>query len=225
MNALDPIATIAQELKTKSVAKQQTYRNLKAIFNRMARISGDVLAKLENDCKLQDEDITLGVMPVSEQEFHVKLAGDMLVFLLHSNIITLPPEHAINKSKAIDDDPMKKYFGQILVYNFMSDSIEYNRLGDPGYLIARFLLNYVNEFFIEGQGQLGYQTAQLSEKPVVSTDLSVFIQLSLMRAIQNDLVAPPFPNLKPITILQKNHHAVELGAGTKIGFKMSYDQS
>ena len=43
-----------------------------------------------------------------------------------------------------------------------------------------------------------------------------------MIAIDNDLVAPPFPDVHAITLHQKIERTPELGAGKKIGFKMSY---
>jgi hypothetical protein len=46
--------------------------------------------------------------------------------------------------------------------------------------------------------------------------------LSLTIAIENDLMAPPFPQVQFITLFQKTEKTQELGAGQKIGFKMSY---
>jgi hypothetical protein len=43
-----------------------------------------------------------------------------------------------------------------------------------------------------------------------------------MIAIENDLTAPPFPQVKFITLYQKLEKTQELGAGQKIGFQMSY---
>jgi hypothetical protein len=43
-----------------------------------------------------------------------------------------------------------------------------------------------------------------------------------MIAIDNDLIAPPFPDLRAITLNQKLERTQELGAGQKIGFQMSY---
>lgn len=43
-------------------------------------------------------------------------------------------------------------------------------------------------------------------------------------AIENDLVAPAFTEVKSITLSQKRGHPLELGGAQKIGFRMSYEQ-
>ncbi len=43
-------------------------------------------------------------------------------------------------------------------------------------------------------------------------------------AIENDLMAPPFPDVRFITLHQKMEKTQELGAGQKIGFRMSYQE-
>jgi hypothetical protein len=40
-------------------------------------------------------------------------------------------------------------------------------------------------------------------------------------AIENDLMAPPYPRVKFITLIQKLQHTPDLGGGQKIGFRMS----
>ena len=41
-------------------------------------------------------------------------------------------------------------------------------------------------------------------------------------AIENDLMAPPYPQLKFITLCQKMEKTQELGLGQKIGFQLSH---
>jgi hypothetical protein len=42
-------------------------------------------------------------------------------------------------------------------------------------------------------------------------------------AIENDLMAMPYPQVKFITLYQKLEHTPDLGGGQKIGFRMSYE--
>jgi hypothetical protein len=51
------------------------------------------------------------------------------------------------------------------------------------------------------------------------------VKIALQVAIENDLMAPPFPDVQFITLYQKNEKTQELGAGQKIGFKMSYQNN
>lgn len=47
------------------------------------------------------------------------------------------------------------------------------------------------------------------------------VKFSLLTAIENDLMAPPFPDVRFITLYQKLKKTQELGGGQKIGFRMS----
>jgi hypothetical protein len=38
-------------------------------------------------------------------------------------------------------------------------------------------------------------------------------------------MAPPFPQVQFITLMQKNEKTQEMGGGQKIGFKMSYQST
>lgn len=217
----DPMEHIAELLETKSCVKQKTYRNLKEVFKALKNEAGRVITKVGKKTRKKDRDVTLAVTGISENEFHVKIAGDLLIFLLHTNIIMLGEEETFNKSKYVVDNPMRKYLGQINVYNFMADSVKYNRLNDPGYLLARFFINFENHFLIQGDGQLNYMGGNISHDPVTATDLSVFIQLAISQAIDSDLVSAPFPSIRTITLNQKFERSQALGAGYKIGFQMS----
>ena len=172
-----------------------------------------------------DPDVTVGVHREGDNEFHIKIAGDLLVFILHTNIVTLDPEHGLNKSSYVEENPLRKYLGQINVYNFMADTIKYNRLNDPGYLLSRVFVNAENHFLVEGDGQLGFMFGDISQKEINETDISIYIQLLIVKAIENDLVTPPFPSIRLITLDAKMGLTSSLGMGQKIGFQMSHDRT
>lgn len=98
-------------------------------------------------------------------------------------------------------------------------------MNDPGYLVARLLINHEGRFLVEGDGQLGFLYNTISTQPISENDLNTLVKLSLMAAIENDLMAPPFPQVRFITLFQKQEKTQELGAGQKIGFKMSYQNN
>ncbi len=218
----DPLEHIQQLLESKSTAKQVTYKNLLSAFSILSKESKRIVQELKKKVKPGDEDVTVDFKIVNEHEFHVKLAGDLLIFVLHTNVITFGDDHAVMKATYMQEKEVNRYFGQIMIYNFMSDSVKYNRLNDPGYLIARILINHESRFLVEGEGQLGFLFNTISEKPSDESDLNSIVKLSLTIAIENDLMAPPFPQVQFITLFQKTEKTQELGAGQKIGFKMSY---
>ncbi len=221
-NQPDPLEHIQRLLESKSTAKQITYKNLLAAFEILSKESKRIVDELKKKVRPGDEDVTLDFRIINEHEFHVKLAGDLLIFVLHTNVVTFDDEHAVMKSTYMKEKEVNRYFGQLMIYNFMSDSIKYNRLNDPGYLIARIVINHESRFLVEGERQLGFLFNTISEKPISETDLNTIVKLSLTTAIENDLMAPPFPQVQFITLFQKTEKTQELGAGQKIGFKMSY---
>ncbi len=221
----DPLDQIQRMLESKSSAKQVTYKNLLSSFDLLAKESKRIINELKKRTKPGDEDVTVDFNFINEHEFQVKLAGDLLVFVLHTNVVTFADEHALMKSEYINEMGINRYFGQIMIYNFMSDSIKYNRMNDPGYLLARILINHENRFLVEGEGQLGVLYNNISQQPITEPDLNAIVKWSLKIAIENDLMAPPFPDVRFITVYQKNEKTQELGAGQKIGFKMSFQNS
>jgi hypothetical protein len=222
MTSQDSLLLIRQLLESKSTAKQITYKKLIAAFHQLRDESQRIMDELIKTSHPADDDVTLVFEEVNEHEFHVKLAGDLLVFVLHTNVVTFEETHAIMKDPYIQTSEVNRYFGQIMIYNFMADSVKYNRVNDPGYLLARLLINHEGRYLVEGEGRLGFLFNEISQQPITHKELNMLVQLALTMAIENDLMAPPFPQVKFITLHQKLEKTQELGGGQKIGFKMSY---
>ena len=220
---IDPIIHIRKLLESKSTAKQITYKNLLAAFSALAKESERVVDELKKKARPGDDDVTEEFAQINEHEFHVKLAGDLLVFVLHTNVVTLPPDHPVMNDPYIKENEVNRYFGQIMIYNFMSDSFKFNRMNDPGYLVARLLINHEGRYVIEGNGSLGMLFNKISGGPISEMELNVLVKIALTIAIENDLTAPPFPQVQYITVHQKLEKTQELGGGQKIGFRMSFE--
>lgn len=218
----DQLIHIRQLLENKSTAKQLTYKNLLDAFRQLADESKSIVENLKSQIQVKDADITVDYLEVNDHEFQVKLAGDLLIFVLHTNIVTFDETHAAMQLPYCKENEINRYFGQIMIYNFMADSVRFNRINDPGYLVARLLINHENRFLVEGEGRLGFLYNQISDRGIASSDLNAIVQHALTIAIENDLMAPPFPQVRFITLHQKLEKTSELGAGQKIGFRMNY---
>jgi hypothetical protein len=219
----DPIEFIKNMLESKSNAKQTTYRHLMESFSLLCEDSKRIITELKNKAHPADKGVTLDFKMINKHEFHVKLAGDLLIFVMHTNIITFNDDHEIIKDEYVQQNEVNRYFGQINIYNFMYDSLKYHRVHDPGYLIARLMINHENRFFVEGEKQLTALYGNISKQPIEEADLQTIVKICLQTAIKNDLTAPPYSQVRSITLNQKNEHTPELGAGQKIGFRMSYE--
>ena len=222
LNSEDPIKFIKHLLESKSSAKQTAYKHICKAFSVLSTEAKVVVEELKRRAKPTDKDVTVDFNQISDLEFDVKLAGDMLIFVMNTNVVTLEESHPIMKEEYILENEVNRYFGQILVYNFMAESLKYHRNNDPGYLLARLMVNHENRFFIEGEKELEHYN-QMSEHPVSEEDLKKVVKIVLKMAIENDLVAPAFTEVKSITLGQKRDHTLELGGAQKIGFRMSYE--
>jgi hypothetical protein len=220
----DPLDFIKNMLESKSDAKQRTYKHLLSTFQMLREEAKCVVDELIKRSNPHDHEVTIEFQEVSKHEFHVKLAGDLLIFVLHTNVVTFAPDHAIMQDPYIQQNEVNRYFGQLNIYNFMSDSLKFNRINDPGYLIARVMINHENRFFVEGEGPIANLFNGISEAPVSGAYLQLLVKLALTIAIENDLMAPPYQDVKFITLYQKLEHTPELGGGQKIGFKMSHER-
>ncbi len=218
----DPLDRIQRLLENKSTAKQITYKNLTGSFDSLAKESKRVIGELKKKVKPSDQDVTVDFKRINDHEFQVKLAGDLLIFVLHTNIVTFEEESEVMKDPYTRQNEINRYFGQIMIYNFMSDSVKFNRVNDPGYLLARLLINHEGRYIVEGEGKLGRVYSHISPEPISEPDLNILVKLALTLAIENDLMAPPYPQVKFITLYQKLEKTQELGAGQKIGFRMSF---
>jgi hypothetical protein len=218
----DPINCIKNLLENKSTAKQATYRHIVEAFDVFSNEAKRVVDELLKRAHPDDKDVTVEFNIVNEHEFDVKLAGDMLIFVMHTNVVTFEDTHPIMKEEYIAQNDVNRYFGQIMIYNFMADSLKFNRSNDPGYLLARLMINHDNRFFIEGEKELA-EFNKISDSPITDEILRKIVKIVLRMAIENDLIAPPFKEVKSITLYQKREHTPELGGGQKIGFRMSYE--
>jgi hypothetical protein len=222
LNSQDAVGFIKKMLESKSTAKQTSFKNTCWAFKTLCEEGRRVIDEIRNLAKPEDSDVTVEFNEITEHEFDIKLAGDMLIFVMNTNIVTFEDTHPVMKDEYIMQNDVNRYFGQIMIYNFMADSMKFNRMNDPGYLLARLMINHENRYFIEGEKEL-VDFNKISENPITEDDLKKLVKVVLKMAIENDLVAPAFTQLKSITLNQKKDHTLELGGAKKIGFRMSYE--
>lgn len=222
LNSDDPVKFIKDMLENKSVAKQTTYKHTCWAFDIISTAAKQIITDLQSRAKPGDPDVTVEYNTVNQNEFDIKLAGDMLIFVMNSNIVTFDDGHPIMKEEYIQQRDVNRYFGQIMIYNFMSDSLKFGRMNDPGYLLARLMINHECRFFVEGERELS-DFNKISTREITEEDLVFIVKIVLKMAIENDLVAPSFKEVKSITLNQKKDHTIEMGGAHKIGFRMSYE--
>jgi hypothetical protein len=147
----DKKMAIIATLKEKSLLKQKVYDNtldsfviIKDVLKSMAK---DVNSSLEGT----DSRIKLEYTDRSNFDAQIKVAGDILLFSMHSNIFQFDREHPAWKTAYIQKNKFNAYSGIINIYNFLADSFRYSRVDDLGYLIARIFINHEKQYFVEGK--------------------------------------------------------------------------
>ena len=220
----DKIGKIVEALKNKACVKQSIYRSTHDVFDAMREHARDIATNLDNQFQDIDKSVRIVLQEVSEFEFHLKFSGDLLIFTMHTNVIAFPPEHILNKSPYIQEKIDRGYFGQIMVYNFTADSIKYNRLSDQGYLIARLMLNQEKHFYIEGPRQLNFLYPDVAQNLINDMILRVFIEDSMLLAIDSDLVATNFQEIMVLSLGQKMANQ-QTPAIEKVGFQIAAQQN
>ena len=143
---------IINTLNTKSVTKQEVYNNTFEVFNMLKDIlhemSGEINETIANARLVKVEYRDRGKF-----EAQIQIAGDMLIFSMHTNIFEFNREHSIWQNPYTKQDVKNSYCGIINIYDFLADSFKYNRSSDEGYLIGRIFINRERQFFVEGKRQ------------------------------------------------------------------------
>ncbi|UJP65636.1 hypothetical protein [Mongoliitalea daihaiensis] len=213
------INKILSKLETTSKLKYELYSSTRNLFLDLERVAQEISEELRANAPDLGE-LRIGVKRINDHEFLFQIGGDTLVFILQSNISRLSDDSYLSKSKYLRSDEELKYFGQILIYNFLSDTIVYNRLDDAGYLIGRLLLNKEQKFFFEGERKIVFNFPELKDNPVTEEKKRSLIEQLLMSALENDLLTPAFQDIMMISYHQKVEHTSSMGSPKKIGFDL-----
>jgi hypothetical protein len=218
----DRLDAIFDGLKQKSTAKQAIYRNTKETFDKLRVISKDLVIRLAKRISPLDSSVGIEYRDVNELEFHIKVSGDLIIFVMHSNIVTFPDDYDLMKTDYVEEDFKRRFFGHIMAYNFMADSIKYSRMNDPGYLLGRLLINIENHFYLEGVDQMNLEYQDIAKNVLTDDSLLLMVESSLIAAVNNDLMAQDLEDIRKITVKQKLDNQ-QVSKAQKVGFNFSYE--
>jgi hypothetical protein len=214
----DQFENIVSALKDKAVLKQHIYRSTLAVFQTMKTVARDLAHRLSERFAEIDNSVMIDFVDETEFEFLLKFSGDVLIFSMQTNIQTFGEEHILRKSPYVLEDYHRGYYGTITVYNFMADSIKYNRLSDAGYLIARMVLNYEGHFYVEGIRQMNFLHPDIAVNVINDGILRSFIESAISTAIEQDLHAPAFQDVQFVPLGVKLQD--QMAGAAKVGFQM-----
>jgi hypothetical protein len=217
--------TIIGTLNEKSLLKQKVYDNTLEWFSVIKDILKSLSKEINTNLGNTDPRIKLEYTDRSNFDAQLKVAGDILLFSMHSNIFQFDREHPAWKTPYIQKNKYNAYSGIINIYNFLFDSFKYSRLDDLGYLIARIFINHENQYLVEGKRQMGMLFSNYGNEPLNRPSLQVIISTAIQYSLEFDLLVPPYDTVKIATVGQaetKIQHSRVI-TGKRLGFQFNSD--
>lgn len=212
---------IIKTMLEKSQLKQVVYDNTKEAFSILKKVLHDIVIEYNGILKDADDRIKLEYRDRGLFETEIKVAGDLLIFNMHSNIFEFPRNHEIWKDSYYIDRPLVTYSGIINMYNFLADSFKYNRDEDLGYLIGRMFINNESTFFVEGRRELGFGYPAFGKNKVDYESLHQLVESAITYVLKFDLLVPPYNDVKIVNVdyMKERINKSKMQTGKRMGFE------
>ena len=216
---------IINTLKDKAEVKQQVYDHSLSAFKILKEELESTVNLLNKELKNSDKRILLEYKDRGDFEAEIKVAGDILVFNMHSNIFEFENSHNIWKTTYVQKDRLNSYCGVINIYNFLADSFKYNRMDDLGYLIGRLFINKDEFFFVEGKHQMAFLQNDFGNIKIDREHIKDVIDSSIQYSLEFDLLVPPYKYVEQVTVAQMNDtiNKSKTRTGKRLGFQFYAD--
>jgi hypothetical protein len=212
-------------LKEKSLLKQKVFDNTFETFCNVKEVLKSLSKEITSNLSGIDSRIRVEYSDRSNFDAQIKIAGDILLFSMHSNIFQFDREHPAWKTPYIQKNRYNAYSGIINIYNFLSDSFKYSRLDDLGYLIARIFINHEKQYFVEGKRQMGMLFTNYGNEEINKQSLQLIISTAMQYALEFDLLVPPYDTVKIATVgqVESQIQNSRLITGKRLGFQFNSD--
>lgn len=225
MDTIEQKNQILKTLSEKAVVKQKVYDYTLETFDILKKALLELTTDFNNSLKGSDKRVMLEYKDRGKFEAEMKVASDILIFSMHSNIFEFDREHQVWKNPYVQDNVLNSYCGIINIYNFLSDSFKYSRLDDLGYLVARIFVNREKHYFVEGKRQLGFLYNNFGTMVIDKESLKKVINTAIMYAMQFDLLVPPYDTVKitSVALMNQKFENSKLQTGKRLGFQFNSD--
>jgi hypothetical protein len=206
-------------LKSKTSLKQDVFENSKKWFAVFKKELGDSIDMIKKD--IGDSRVRLKYADKGDNEAHMYVGSDVLVFYLHSNVFKFSSRDYNSQTSYVKNKPENAYCGIIHIYDFLADSYEFNRPNDLGYLIGRIFINVEDHFIVEGKGQLDFLYRNFIQQVISPEIIKDIILRAAIHAIDFDLLTPPYQAVQQVSVfdMQTLSQSSKLKTGKRLGFK------
>lgn len=219
--------SIFKLVQSKGSLKQSIYQNTYDVFQEFKLKAIDLARRYTEfeEENPKNNKVDFSYSDKGDFEFEIKFGGDVLLFLMHSNVFEIPRLHEMMQTLYVKKDKERSYCGMIYIYNFLADSFKYGRESDAGYLIGRLMVNKENHYFIEGKKEIGMIYHNFESSVLDQEAISKIISSSIEYTVNFDLLIPPYDKVIYISVMDILRTTQGSGASTdkRLGFKFQAD--
>ena len=228
MNQLDPTTPfqhILRSLSEKATVKLDVGQNAEWAFSliraALKKIESDVAAEAQSI----DKRISVKYVERGPLDVEFRISDDIIIFSMHTDAFTFPDGHPLWKHSGMRAEHGKGYFGMISIYNFLTDSVKFNRVNDQGVLIARVFIDKNRHFFMEGKKQLSTLFNDPGQVLFNEEHARSVAEHLIAHCLDFDIIAPPFDQVRIISVqemIEKSLSSI-VSTGKRLGFRLQSD--
>ena len=217
---------IIETLRTKSALLQHIFDNTQQVFGQLKEILQEYAVEVNEQLEgTTDKRVKMEYRDRGKFEAQLQMAGDILIFSMHTNVFQFERENIIWQNSYVKQDKQNAYCGIINIYNFLSDSFKYNRSSDEGYLVARIFINRDFQYMVEGKRQVTFRHDRFGQGAITPEALTEIIENTMAYTLDFDLLVPPYDTIKLVTVDQMNTKIEnsKLQTGKRLGYQFRSD--
>jgi len=216
---------IVATLKGKSCLKQDVYSLTKDIFAGFKTRLKMYCELLDNELCPIDERVRIEYKEQGDYVCEATIAGDLLVFVMHTNISQFDGDHPVWNTSYMKEDENRGYCGTIHIYNFLADSFRHNRASDVGYLIGRVFVNKDQHFFVQGKRPMSLMFNDFVNDVLSGQRIQDVIEEAILYTLDFDLYSPPYHEVQQVTVHEMKliNQSTFFKTGKRVGYKFQSD--
>ncbi len=217
---------IKDALIHKGNLQQKIFDNTFNTFGMLKEVLAEMAAELNDDLEGQlDKRVRIEYRDRGKFECQLQVAGDMLVFVMHTDTFEFNRENEIWGNEYVARNHDNAFCGVINIYNFLADSFKYNRNNDQGYLIGRIFVNHEMQYCVEGKRQLSVRHDTFGSHVIDREALMGIVGTAVEYSLDFHLLVPPYDNEKCVSIEQMNtkFEQTKIQVGKRLGYRFNSD--
>jgi hypothetical protein len=219
------LTNIIDILQQKTSIKQKVFDNTFEVFNQLKEMLHELTNDINEELSGVDRRVKLEYRDRGKFEAEIRIAEDILIFSMHTNVFQFDRDHLIWKNSYVEKDKSNALCGVINIYNFLTDSFKFNRLDDLGYLIGRIFINKDSNYFVEGKRQMAFIYSNFGNSAISPDALKKIIETAIVYSLEFDLLVPPYDTVKIASVAQMNTKIEnsKMQTGKRLGYKFNSD--